>query len=88
MEGQFSKAEMILERALRVEPRNARLWHEMAQVKYGQKEYGQAVQFCIKSNSLAGKDNGLIQQNWLLMEKAYVELGEPEKAEEARIKSR
>jgi tetratricopeptide (TPR) repeat protein len=88
MEGQFSKAEMILERALRVEPRNARLWHEMAQVKYGQKDYGQAVQFCIKSNSLAGKDNGLIQQNWLLMEKAYVELGEPEKAEEARIKSR
>jgi lipopolysaccharide biosynthesis regulator YciM len=88
MEGQFSKAEMILERALRVEPRNARLWHEMAQVKYGQKDYGQAVQFCIKSNSLAGKDNGLIQQNWLLMEKAYFELGEPEKAEEARIKSR
>jgi hypothetical protein len=28
-----------------------------------------------------------MQQNWLLMEKAYLELGEPEKAEEARIKS-
>ncbi|MDO8948618.1 MAG: tetratricopeptide repeat protein, partial [Desulfocapsaceae bacterium] len=34
--GQFSQAEMMLERALRLEPRNARLWHEMAQVKYGQ----------------------------------------------------
>ena len=78
--GQFSQAEMMLERALRVEPRNARLWHEMAQVKYGQKDYGQAVQFCIKSNSLAGKDYDLIQQNWLLMEKAYLEQGEPEKA--------
>lgn len=86
-EGQFSQAEMKLERALRVEPRNARLWHEMAQVKYRQKDYGQAVQFCIKSNSLAGKDYWLIQQNWLLMEKAYLELGEPEKAKEARIKS-
>ncbi len=86
-EGQFSQAEMKLERALRVEPRNARLWHEMAQVKYRQKDYDQAVQFCIKSNSLAGKDYGLIQQNWLLMEKAYLELGEPEKAKEARIKS-
>jgi len=85
--GQFSQAEMMLERALRVEPRNARLWHEMAQVKYGQKDYGQVVQFCIKSNSLAGKDYGLIQQNWLLMEKAYLELGEPEKARQARIKS-
>jgi hypothetical protein len=85
--GKFSQAEMMLERALRVEPRNARLWHEMAQVKYDQKEYGQVVQFCIKSNSLAGKDYNLIQQNWQLMEKAYLELGEPEKAQHARIKS-
>jgi tetratricopeptide (TPR) repeat protein len=85
--GEFGQAEMTLERALRVEPRNARLWHEMAQVKFGQKDYRQAVQFCIKSNSLAGKDYGLIQQNWLLMEKAYLELGEPERARQARIKS-
>jgi tetratricopeptide (TPR) repeat protein len=85
--GQFSQAEMVLERALRLEPRNARLWYEMAQVKYGQKDYGQVVQFCIKSNSLAGKDYGLTQQNWLLMEKAYLQLGEPEKARQARIKS-
>jgi len=85
--GEFSQAEIMLERALRVEPRNARLWHEMAEVKYAQKDYSQAVQFCIKSNSLSGKDYNLIQQNWLLMEKAYIELGEPEKARQARIKS-
>lgn len=85
--GQFSQAEMMLERALRLEPRNARLWHEMARVKYGQRDYGQVVQFCIKSNSLAGKDYGLMQQNWLLMERAYEQLGEPEKARQARIKS-
>ena len=85
--GQFSQAEMMLERALRLEPRNARLWHEMARVKYGQKDYGQVVQFCIKSNSLAGKDYGLIKQNWLLMEKAYLQLGEPEKARQARSKA-
>lgn len=85
--GDFSQAEIILERALRVEPRNARLWHEMAQVKYAQQNYSQAVQFCIKSNSLAGKDYNLTQQNWLLMEKAYINLGEPEKARQARVKS-
>lgn len=85
--GQLGQAEMMLERALRLEPRNARLWHEMAQVKYGQQEYGQVVQFCIKSNSLAGKDYGLIQQNWRLMEKAYMKSGQPEKARQARIKS-
>lgn len=85
--GDYSQAEIMLERALRVEPRNARLWHEMAAVKFARRDYRQAVQFCIKSNSLAGKDYDLIQQNWLLMEKAYIELGEPEKARQARIKS-
>lgn len=85
--GKFNQAEMMLERALRLEPRNARLWHEMAQVKYGQKDYGQVIQFCIKSNSLAGKDYGLIRQNWLLMEKGYLQLGEPEKAKQARSKA-
>lgn len=85
--GQFSQAEMMLERALRLEPRNARLWHEMGQVKYGQKDYKQVVQFCIKSKSLAGKDYDLIRQNWLLMEKAYLQLGETEKARQARSKA-
>ena len=85
--GQFGKAEMTLERALRLEPRNARLWQEMAQVKYGQKDYGQVVQFCLKSNSLAGKDYGLIRQNWLLMEKSYLKLGKPDKARQARSRA-
>lgn len=85
--GQFSRAEMTLERALRVEPRNPRLWHEMAQVKFGQENFGQAVQFCLKSNSLAGKDTALIRKNWQLMARAYAKLGDMEKAEQARLKS-
>jgi hypothetical protein len=28
-----------------------------------------------------------MQQNWLLMEKAYIELGEPDKARQVRIKA-
>ena len=86
--GKYNQAEMMLERALRLEPRNARLWHEMAQVKYGQKDYKQVVQFCIKSKGLAGKDYDLIRKNWLLMEKAYRQLGETEKAGQARSKAR
>lgn len=83
-DGQFSRAEMTLERAIRLEPRNGKLWHEMAQVKYGQKDYGQAVQFALKSNSLAGKDSALLRQNWLLLEKAYLKTGETGKAKQAR----
>jgi Tfp pilus assembly protein PilF len=85
--GQFSRAEMTLERALRVEPRNPRLWHEMAQVKFGQENFGQAVQFCLKSNSLAGKDSALIRKNWQLMARAYAKLGDMDKAEQAKMKA-
>lgn len=85
--GQFNRAEATLERAIRVEPRNARLWHEMAQVKFGQEDYGQAVQFCLKANSLAGRDSALIRQNWLLMSRAYAKMGDMDKAEQAKMKA-
>ena len=86
--GQYGKAEMSLERALRLEPGNGRLWHEMAQVKYGGKNYEQAVQFALKANSLAGRDTSLLRRNWLLLEKAYLKQGRPAKAREAREKAR
>lgn len=86
--GQFSRAEMALERAIRLEPRNARLWHEMALVKYSGKNYDQTVQFALKSNSLAGGDASLLRRNWLLLEKAYLKQGRPDKAREAGERSR
>ncbi len=85
--GRASQAEMALERALRLEPRNARLWHEMAQVKFAQRNFAQTVQFCLKSNSLAGRDQDLRRRNWQLLEQAYEELGEADKAREARDKA-
>jgi len=85
--GQFNRAEVTLERALRVEPRNARLWHEMALVKYGQGDYGQTVQFCLKANSLAGRDAAQIRQNWQLMSRAYAKMGDMDKAEQAKMKA-
>lgn len=85
--GQFNQAEMHLERALRVEPRSAQLWYAMAQVRFGQQNYAQAVQFCLKSNSLAARNAAILQQNWLLIEKAYLKMGEVEKAAHARQKA-
>jgi hypothetical protein len=59
----------------------------MAQVRYGQLDYGQSVQFCLKSNTLADHDRTLMRQNWELLEKAYTGMGETAKAEEARQKA-
>lgn len=67
--GDFKRAEMLLERALRVEPRNGWYWHAMGRVQFDQGSFDQARQFCLKSNSLAGRDTDLKQQNQLLLEK-------------------
>lgn len=56
-----------LERALRIEPRNPRLWHRLAAVRLEQGRYGQAVQMAGKSNSLAGGDTRLQARNWRLI---------------------
>lgn len=86
--GRFSQAEILVERALRLEPRNPELWHMMARVKAGQNNPAQTVQFCLKSNSLAAGNLTLTRRNWLLMEKAYQSMGQAEQAAQARKKAK
>ncbi len=85
--GKINQAEMHIERALRVDPGNGELWHFMATIKDKQGNYSQAVQFCLKSNSLAGANNSLTRRNWLLIENAYSRMGNMDKAEDARLKA-
>ncbi len=61
--GRYHQAELELERALRIEPRNPDYWYAMARVKYKQNLYQQTVQFCLKSKSLAGGNSQLIRLN-------------------------
>lgn len=82
--GHFGRAELQLERALRLAPREPQLWHAMARLRFAQGNYAQAAQFCLKSNSLAGRHRAIRRQNWLLLEKAYMKMGQPEKAAQAR----
>jgi tetratricopeptide (TPR) repeat protein len=68
--GRLAESEMLLERALRIEPRNPYYWHTMAQVKYRQGHYRETVQFCLKANSLAGKESQLAARNKELLGQA------------------
>lgn len=62
-EGAFTKAELSLERALRIEPGNPYYWYTMGKIKYRQGANAQAIQFCLKSKSLAGRDVTLVKLN-------------------------
>ena len=75
--GDYKQAEMLLERALRVEPGNGWYWHAMGRVQYGQGSFEQAIQFCLKSDSMAGRDPELKRYNRLLIKQASGKTGAP-----------
>jgi len=74
-QGQLDKAEMFLERALRIEPRNPDYWHTMAEIRFQQGKKQEAIQCCLKSNSLAAGSRPLINRNNALISRAQAEDG-------------
>ena len=61
--GRLGTAAASLERALRIEPRNPRLWNELARVRLQQGDFAQAEHTALRSNSYAGNDAGLRADN-------------------------
>lgn len=68
--GRLANAAASLERALRIEPRNPRLWQELAKVRLKQGQYAQVESLTARSNSWAGSDNALREENQRLVEQA------------------
>ena len=73
----------LLERALRIEPRNPWLWHQLAQVRLTQGQYAQAITLARKSNSFAGKQRRVQAENWQVIGQARVAQGDTAGAEQA-----
>ena len=68
--GRLTNAAASLERALRIEPRNPRLWQELARVRLQQGDFVQAEQLAQRSNSWAGSDSALRAENARIVEQA------------------
>jgi tetratricopeptide (TPR) repeat protein len=81
--GQREAAGASLERALRIEPRNAWLWHELAQLRLAQGQYAQAIALAHKSISFAGHERHLQALNWRVIGNARIAQGTPSEAEKA-----
>jgi len=78
--GETANASRTLERALRIEPRNARLWNELAHLYYRDDLYIKAANTAAKSNSLAGSDADLRYDNWRLIARARKKTGDADGA--------
>jgi Tfp pilus assembly protein PilF len=81
--GRPANAAASIERALRIEPRNPRLWQALARVRLQQGDYIQAENFAARSNAWAGGDSALRAENWRITAQAREARGDAEGARAA-----
>jgi Flp pilus assembly protein TadD len=68
--GRLANAAATLERALRIEPKNPRLWHQLALIRLQQGDYTQAGSLAARSNTWAADDAELKAANQRVIEEA------------------
>ncbi|MDR9435258.1 MAG: tetratricopeptide repeat protein [Thiohalophilus sp.] len=88
-QGELAVAEARLERALRIEPRNAVLWYYMAKLRLHQGRLEEAAGLAAKSNSLDRRDNRRLQaDNWRIIAHARHQSGDESGARDAEQRAR
>jgi len=85
---EYEQATALIERALRISPKNPVLWHNLAGVRLQQEQWNRAASLAAKSNSLAVKNTMLRVRNWVVIALACEGLGDPDCAEESRKRAR
>lgn len=86
--GAPARAEAALERALRIEPKNPRLWQELARLKLVLGDYAQAESLALRANAWSGTDAELRAENWRLVAEARLAQGNDAGAREALQRGR
>jgi tetratricopeptide (TPR) repeat protein len=74
--GDHEAAAAAVERALRLSPSNATLWHRLGVIRADQGRWSQAEAMAQKSLSLSGSDPRLQADNWKLIARARRGLGD------------
>ncbi len=81
--GQVSLSLATLERALAIEPDNARIWTEMARMQFNQGDWGQTIELARRSNQLAKESTAIKKENWVLIHRAAQRQGNQVLSDEA-----
>lgn len=63
-EGEADRAAMLLERALRIQPRDPELLQQVAEIKLQQAQYQQALNFAVRSYDVGPKVGEICSRNW------------------------
>ncbi len=87
-QGDYQRAEVLLERTVRIEPRNASLWHYLAKLRLHQARFSEAIGLAQKSNNLARSNNHLKADNWRIIAHSKYQLGDVSGAQAAQAKAK
>jgi predicted Zn-dependent protease len=86
-DGDLQRAESLLERSVRIEPRNATLWNYLARLRLEQGRLNEAQGLAAKSNALAGDNHRLAADNWRIIAHARYQNGDVAGAKQAQARA-
>ncbi len=75
-EGDYEQAAVLLERALRIQPRDPEILQHMAEVQLRKKDYDQALTFAVRSYDIGPRVGEICSRNWRTISVARGHLGD------------
>ena len=85
--GNLDQAAVLLERALRIQPRDPQLLQHMAEVQLQRKDYEQALSFAIRSYDIGPRVGEICARNWRTIAVAREYLDDLDGAREAEYRA-
>lgn len=85
--GDLDQAAVLLERALRIQPRNPEILQLMAEIQLQKKDYEQALTFATRSYDIGPRVGEICSRNWRTISVARDYMGNPSGAAEAEEKA-
>lgn len=82
-QGRYDDAALLLERALRIQPRDPELLQEMAEVQLQKQDYEQALNFAVRSYDEGPRVGNICARNWRTISQARQQLGDASGSREA-----
>jgi len=83
----LANASILIERALRIEPYNPRLWQRLAEVRVAQQRYLEAEEMAMRSFGQSARVGEWCRRNWLTLRETRRALGDPVEAEKAELRA-
>jgi tetratricopeptide (TPR) repeat protein len=85
--GDYDQAAILLERALRIQPRDPEILQAMAEVQMQKKDYEQALNFAVRSYDIGPRVGEICNRNWRTISVAREHLGDANGSAQAEQKA-